>query len=142
MQLMTDTVSQLRAVLTGALTLSDGTVYNTATELNDFVYNTIAGWCAPCGSMQGPHLAPCVILSALPRIQSLVADQSADSACKPQVQRRCHERHAAAAGIVSRRWCGRRRVGPGHLVSRKQVPCSPACAALRPAAASPAIGHR
>ena len=38
-------VTQLRAVLTGALTLSNGSVYNTATELNDFVYDTIAGWC-------------------------------------------------------------------------------------------------
>ncbi len=43
---------QIRAVLTGALTMSDGTTLNTATELNAFVYNTIAGWCAtpssPC----------------------------------------------------------------------------------------------
>ena len=58
MQLKSEVVSQLRAVLTGALTLSDGTVYNTATELNDFVYNTIAGWCAPCGSTQRSAHAP------------------------------------------------------------------------------------
>ena len=37
---------QIRAVLTGALTMSDGTTLNTATELNAFVYNTIAGWYA------------------------------------------------------------------------------------------------
>ena len=36
---------QVRAILTGALTMSDGTTLNTATELNAFVYNTIAGWC-------------------------------------------------------------------------------------------------
>ena len=25
--------------------MSDGTTLNTATELNSFVYNTVAGWC-------------------------------------------------------------------------------------------------
>lgn len=38
---------QIRAVLTGALTLTDGSVLNTGTELNSFVYNTIASWCGP-----------------------------------------------------------------------------------------------
>ena len=42
---------QVRAILTGALTMSDGTTLNTATELNSFVYNTIAGWCASGSSI-------------------------------------------------------------------------------------------
>ena len=41
-------VVQIRAVLTGALTMSDGTTLNTATELNAFIYNTIATWCVSC----------------------------------------------------------------------------------------------
>ena len=48
---------QVRAVLTGALTLTDGTVLNTATELNSFVYNTIASWCeSQCDTRSASHM--------------------------------------------------------------------------------------
>ena len=51
--------AQVRAILTGALTMSDGTTLNTATELNAFVYNTIAGWCVLSEPMTRPPPALC-----------------------------------------------------------------------------------